>query len=227
MVIGYGTKHITALATSTAPMSFLAQHYLGKGYAVAVDLAGISALIAVLIAAHTANFRVLYVMGRERVLPEALGRLSRYKTPYVAVFVYAALSILITLVAGGIWGPFGAFGNLGFWASLGVMPIYLMVCIALWRYTRRNGTFSWFKYGVIPFVTLVFYIFPIITSLYPYPGMPLAAMPFMTLAWAGIGFLVIYRLGRQNPQALEVIGKTVFEDDTPDLAVPAGSEVSG
>ncbi len=223
LVIGYGVHHVGELASSTAPMSFLAQKFMGKGYAIAVDLAGISALIAVLIAAHTANFRVLYVMGREKVLPAAFGRLSRYKTPYIAVMVYGALSIIVTLAAGFAWGPFGAFGNLGFWASLGVMPIYLMVCIALWRYTRANGTFSWFKYGLIPFVTLIFYVFPIVTSLYPYPGMPLAAMPFLTIVWAIIGFMVIFTLGRRNPAALDIIGKTVFEEEDPQDASPVGT----
>lgn len=212
IVIGFGPSHIQDLVHNSAPISYLAAKYLGHGYQIAVDMAGISSIIAVLIAAHTANFRVLYAMGREGALPTALGKLSKYQTPKNAVVVYSLFSIVVTLVAGLGWGPMGAFGNLGFWASLGVMPVYLMVCIALFRYTRLHGEFSWFKYGVIPFVTLIFYIFPIVTSLYPFPGMPLAMMPWLTVLFAAIGMAIIITLGRRDPRRLEAIGKTVFED---------------
>jgi amino acid transporter len=214
IVIGYGASHIQEFIGSQSPIGDLATRYLGHNYSIAIDLAGISSLIAVLIAAHTANFRVLFAMGREGALPRSLAKLSKHHSPTNSVLAYSAFSIIVTLAAGLVWGPgvSGAYGNLGFWASLGVMPVYLMVCIALWRYTRRAGMFSWFKHGVIPFITLIFYIFPIITSLYPYPGMPLAIMPWLTLLFAAIGFGIIYTIGKRDPHRLDKIGKTVFED---------------
>lgn len=214
IVVGYGASHIQDFINSQSPISDLANRYLGHGYAIAIDLAGISALIAVIIAAHTANFRILFAMGREGALPTALAKLSKHHTPTNAVLVYSIFSIVVTLVAGLAWGSgvSGAFGNLGFWASLGVMPVYLMVCIALWRFARKSGRFSWFKHGLVPFITLIFYIFPIITSLYPYPGMPLAIMPWLTLLFAAIGFGIIYTIGRRDPHRLEKIGKTLFEE---------------
>jgi len=215
IIVGYGPSHIQDFVHSAAPLSDIANRYLGHGYQIAVDLAGVSALVAVLIAAHTANFRVLFAMGREGALPNALARLSKHHTPKNAIVVYSLFSIVVTLVAGLAWGPgvTGAFGYLGFWSSLGVMPVYLMVCIALWRFARMTGRFSWFKHGLVPFVTLIFYIFPIVTSLYPYPGMPLAAMPWLTLLFALIGFAIIYTMGRRNPHHLDKIGKTVFLED--------------
>lgn len=214
IIVGYGASHIQEFISSQSPISDLANRYLGHNYEIAIDLAGISSLIAVLIAAHTANFRVLFAMGREGALPKSLAKLSKHHTPTNSVITYSAFSIVVTLIAGLAWGPgvSGAYGNLGFWASLGVMPVYLMVCIALWRFTRQSGMFSWFKHGVIPFVTLIFYIFPIITSLYPYPGMPLAIMPWLTLLFAAVGFGIIYTMGRRDPHRLDKIGKTMFEE---------------
>ncbi|HTI13498.1 MAG TPA: APC family permease [Dictyobacter sp.] len=214
IVVGYGASHIQDFINSPSPISYLADRYLGHGYEIAIDLAGISSLIAVLIAAHTANFRVLYAMGREGALPTSLAKLSKHHTPTNAVIAYSTFSVVVTLITGLIWGPgvSGAYGNLGFWASLGVMPVYLMVCIALWRFARKSGRFSWFKHGVVPFITLIFYIFPIITSLYPYPGMPLAIMPWLTVLFAIIGFGIIFVMGRRDPHYLDKIGKTVFEE---------------
>jgi amino acid transporter len=215
IIVGYGPSHIQEFISSQAPLSDIANRYLGHGYAIAVDLAGVSALFAVLIAAHTANFRVLFAMAREGALPTSLAKLSKHHTPTNAILVYSLFSIVVTLVAGLAWGPgvTGAFGNLGFWSSLGVMPVYLMVCIALWRFARKSGTFSWFKHGLVPLITLIFYIFPIITSLYPYPGMPLAMMPWLTLLFAAIGFGIIYTMGRRDPHSLDKIGKMVFVED--------------
>ncbi len=71
-----------------------------------VDLAAISAIIAVLLAIHTANFRVIYALGRDGALPRALGRThAKYKTPHVAIIAYSIFALAIGLAAGVAWGP--------------------------------------------------------------------------------------------------------------------------
>ena len=69
IIVGYGAKNIDKLASASAPLHDLAVRYIGPWYGYLIDLAAISALIAVLLAIHTANFRIFYSLGRDGLLP--------------------------------------------------------------------------------------------------------------------------------------------------------------
>ena len=65
IVIGYGSEHMDLLANSSEPLQDLAVRYIGHMYGNLVDMAAFSAIIAVVLAIHTANFRVFYSLGRD------------------------------------------------------------------------------------------------------------------------------------------------------------------
>ena len=111
IIVGYGSAHVSQVASATAPLHDLAVRYIGGWYGNLVDLAAVSAIIAVLLAIHTANFRVIYALGRDGVLHRALGRTHpRHQTPHVAIIVYSVFTLVIGLAAGAGWGPLPAFG---------------------------------------------------------------------------------------------------------------------
>jgi amino acid transporter len=215
IVVGYGPSHIGALSSSSSPIIGLATRYIGHWYATLVSLAAISASIANLIAIHNANFRIFYAMGRERLIPRALGKTHpRHQTPHIAIVSYSILALGLGLLFGSLWGPVAAFGDVGYFSSLGIMPIYIMVCVALiafiWR--KRRAEFNWLAHGLCPILAIAIMVFGLYTSVHPLPAYPENFMPFFVIGWFLIGLGWMLYLRKKNPQKLALIGQVVFND---------------
>jgi amino acid transporter len=213
IIVGYGPGHVDALAKATAPLHDLAQRYLGHAYATVVDLAAVSAIIAVLLAIHTANFRIIYSLGRDRVLPAALGRThARHKTPHVAIIVYSVATLVIGLAAGAAWGPLAAFGDLGYLSSLGIMPIYIVTSVALpvfiWR--RYRAEFNPLLHGVAPVVSAVIFLVAIWLNIHPWPAGVLRSFPWILLGWVIVSVAWVAFLRRRRPEAITRLGEVLF-----------------
>jgi amino acid transporter len=227
VIVGYGPGHVAKLASASAPVTDLATRYIGHWYSIAVSLAAVSAQIAVLIAIHNANYRIFYALGRERLLPPALGRTHpRHQTPHVAIIAYSVIALALGLMFGLLWGPMAAFGDVGYFSSLGILPIYFLTNVALmfymWR--KRRSEFSWVFHGLFPLIAMVIVGFGIYTSLHPLPAYPENFMPFFVLGWILVGVLWMLYLRRRDPRKLRLIGQIVFLDVEPSAPVtaPAG-----
>jgi amino acid transporter len=226
VIVGYGPGHIGKLASASAPVTDLATRYIGHWYSIAVSLAAVSAQIAVLIAIHNANYRIFYALGRERLLHPALGRTHpRNQTPHVAIITYSVVALGLGLMFGLLWGPEAAFGDVGYFSSLGILPIYFLTNVALiaymWR--KRRSEFSWVFHGLFPLVAMVIIGFGIYTSLHPLPAYPENFMPFFVLGWILIGVIWMLYLRRRDPRKLRLIGQIVFLDVEP--SAPATAQV--
>ena len=185
VVVGYGAGHMDTLANATAPMHDLAVRYIGNWYSNLVDLAAISAIVAVLLAIHTANFRVLYALGRDGLLPKALGRTHPvHKTPHVAIIVYSIGTLIVGAVAGTAWGPMNAFGNIGYLSSLGMLPVFIVISVALPVFIRKQypGEFNVLLHGVSPALSVLIFIAAIYLSIVPWPAAPLNTFPWIVVA---------------------------------------------
>jgi len=100
--VGYGVREATAAwPQSAAGISALADHYasyLGNW----VLLAGALSALFCGLGAFNAGTRTLYVMGREGVLPRALGRTHpRHRTPHVAIATSLAVMVVVAAVVIG------------------------------------------------------------------------------------------------------------------------------
>jgi amino acid transporter len=70
--------------------------------------------------------RALFALGRDRLLPARLAAIHpRYKTPHVAIVVYAVLACLFAVT--------GSFRTLALIASGGALMLYLLACLAAVR----------------------------------------------------------------------------------------------
>jgi amino acid transporter len=228
VIVGYGPHHVGTLASASAPVTDLATRYIGHWYSIVVSLAAVSAQIAVLIAIHNANFRIFYALGRERMLLPALGRTHpRYRTPHVAIIAYSVVALALGLMFGLLWGPMAAFGDVGYFSSLGILPIYFLTNVALMTYMwrKRRSEFSWLFHGLFPLIAMVIIGFGIYTSLHPLPPYPENFMPFFVLGWIAVGILWMLYLRRRDPGKLRLIGQIVFLDVTP--AEPATAPSPG
>jgi amino acid transporter len=213
IIVGYGAHHIDALAKASAPLHDLAVRYIGAWYGDLVDLAAISALIAVILAIHTANFRVLYSLGRDGLLPRAVGRThNRHQTPHVAIVVYSVATLVVGLIAGAGWGPMKAFGNLGYLSSLGILPIFIATNVALPVFIRRRhpDEFSILFHAVFPALSSITFVAAIWLNIHPWPAAPLAVMPAIIVAIVVIAAVTATVLKRRGSERLDQLGRVLF-----------------
>lgn len=231
IVVGYGAKNVDKLAAASAPLHDLAVRYIGPWYGYLIDLAAISALIAVLLAIHTANFRIFYSLGRDGLLPTPLGRTHpKHGTPHVAIIAYSVVTLVIGLVAGFAWGPLSAFGNLGYLSSLGILPIFIATNVALpvFILKRHRSEFSVLVHVIMPTLSTLTFIAALYLNLVPLPAAPLSFMPILIVLiivgaaiWGSI-------LARRGSPVLERIGQVLFMEaearpEPQDLAGAASS----
>lgn len=223
VVVGFGPSHMDALASDPVPLDTLARRYLGDGYAAFVDIAALMANVAVLIAIHNANFRIFYAMGRENVLPGWLGKTHPiHMTPYRAIIGFSVFSAILTLGTGLLWGPQAAFGNNGFFSSMGVLPIFVVTNLLLvyFMWTKYRTEFSWWRHGLLPVLGAATFTAAFWYSVVPLPAAPLSYFPFIIAAWVAIGLLVMLYIRARDPRRLDVIGETMFidaEDASPEV----------
>ena len=81
--IGFGKEALAHNAWGGSPdaMGDLAQHYVGTWLSVLIDLAIIFDALSLGIAIMVTSSRLLFALGRDRLLPQWLGTTSRYNTP--------------------------------------------------------------------------------------------------------------------------------------------------
>ncbi|MDQ6861900.1 MAG: amino acid permease [Verrucomicrobiota bacterium] len=123
---------ITGLAANTtAPLAEAATHFLGNfGRALLVVGATISSFGYV--TSDILNTpRTLFAFGRDGVLPKWFAHVHpRFRSPDVAIIVYAALSLVLALSS--------SFEGLAVMANVAALLLYLMCCAASWELRRRD-----------------------------------------------------------------------------------------
>ena len=119
---------------------------------------------------------------------------------------------MLTLGTGLLWGPQAAFGNNGFFSSLGILPIFILVNVLLvkfmWQHYRAE--FSWWRHGLLPVLGALTFTAALWFSVVPLPAAPLSYFPAVIIAWVVIGLVLMAWIQRRNPRQLDTIGKTMF-----------------
>ncbi|HEY2207610.1 MAG TPA: APC family permease [Pseudonocardia sp.] len=231
--IGFGVRQAAAdWPASVAGLAAVAPNQVFA--AVVLGCAALASLFCAL-GVHMAVSRVLFAMGRERVLPAWLGRLHpRWNTPWRAIgldivvwLVLAAGSVLLTsrstqvALAGGLDNELtGGVFVFTFLAGLGtplVMFVYLLLGVAgtaQGRRSRRPG------FQVVAVLAGLVGALAVFGSLYysfapSAPGVPIptvvAMVPWVCLAVAVVGLLVAAWVRRTRPSAWADMG-AVFDE---------------
>lgn len=109
----------------------------------------LAAGIANTMVAQSSAARLLYSMGRDRVMPHVFGKLHpKYKTPYVGILILAAFSLVVALIV-----PPATLTRL---VNMGAMSSFIMLNASVFIYfiikKKRTGVKSIFKYIVLPFI---------------------------------------------------------------------------
>ena len=185
-VAGFG-GHASQLARTSAPLSVLALRRGLPALAFSSDIAMAIAAFSATIATMNSLGRVLYSMGRHKVLPAALGEIGAHGTPSVALHGLGALACgFVVLAARFRWPPLAIVDLFGVFTALGFIMIYLFALIAVpVLHRRRRQRVPWLaRAAFVLAAPLLVYVFG--ENFWGASGMALAA---------AYGFLVYLMLG--------------------------------
>jgi len=153
-----GTAGIEALAHRSSDdvgqLYFdLMTRYVGSWGTALLGVMVLTSLVAAVLATHNAATRYLFALGREGLLPRALGRLhERHRSPYRASTVQTAFNLLVVLVfaLAGLDPYIGLASTMIGFGTLGIVALQAMAAFAVVAFFARRGAGRRFSTGVAP-----------------------------------------------------------------------------
>lgn len=224
-MVGFGTNNVDKLVADLAPFNTLASTY-APWLELLVGLAGVSSIFAVTMNANNGVVRILFAMGREGMLPPALGKVhSVHRTPSNAIWLQAIVAVVFTFGMGLLAGPFNAYIYLGSILTLAIIPVYILTNVACMRYFNGPGRAerSIWTHVILPVLGILLLAIPIYGQVYPAPAAPLNTFPYLVLGLIAIMAIIAVVLGRRRPDLLERAGAVLATGSTDEEAADSVS----
>jgi amino acid transporter len=214
-IFGVGRQGIPGFVRQGNPLGYLAGQYWSPSAAWIIELVVVLAGLGFVIAAFNVAIRVLFAMGRERVLPGALARLSRRRTPVISIGCVAAFALVLGLPLTYRYGGTRAFGYIAGAAGLSVVLIYLAVNIAVIRAFRAEfrAEFGLWRHLIVPATATVLFLFPLWGILHPRARQPTDLLHFTALGWLAAGIVVAAVVRIRHPSSFETLGRVFVPPD--------------
>jgi len=216
MAVRNGPGHIVAVAGQQGPGLLFG--LAGNGFlAQAAPWLFVTSLFAAALAFHNCVWRYAFALGRENVLPAALGRTGRNSVPRAASAaqsVTGLIAIAVTALA-GISPMNGLFFGLGTTGGFGILLLLAVTAVAVIAFFARDprGETAWRRLAapalaaVLLAVIVVLAILHYGTLLGVAPGSPAAwALPASYAAVAAAGIVWGLVLRSRRPRVYQVIG---------------------
>lgn len=235
-VVGWGSDAMDKYAGDTSnssPWITLAHNYAGSWLADLFSAVVGAGLLAGTIAGVNASARMLFAMGRERVLPAALGVANaRTRTPVFAALVAVVVGGLGGVISGLIFSPSQVWGFFGSIIGLGAVLVYIMVSLGVAPFFRREHPrdFSIGRHVVVLVVAIAILLVPLLIKnglIWPLPAWPYNLVPYLTLAWLAVGCIIVGFLQLRRPEQLERAGRIRFDDEPEDEQPADGVPATG
>jgi amino acid transporter len=204
-----GRHGLGGFIAQPSPLGYLTSRYWSPSALWTIQLAIFLAGLSFVIATVNAASRVVFAMGRERVLPGSLARLSRHQTPGLAIGCLAVLTLALGLPLTYAYGGTRTFGYLASAGGLPVVLVYLTVNIAVIRAFRTEfrDQFRLWRHLLIPAAAVVVFLFPLWGIIRPTAYTLVNLLPFTALGWLGLGAIAAVILRARRPDSLETLGR--------------------
>ncbi|MGH2498357.1 MAG: APC family permease [Ktedonobacteraceae bacterium] len=217
LTAGYGLVHAanyTKFLADPNPIVTLAHTYTPWLEQI-IDLAAITGLFSCFLAIHNTTIRIIFSMGRDRVLPGVFGRVhARWFSPYTAIFAQTIFTLAVGLSVGAWLGP-GATGAYGFTGSIGTVAIvivYMLCDIALIRYFFSLPERNWFFHIVVPILGIAALAYPLWSVAQPGQAYPYNLVPYIAVGWIVLGAIVYFYFRARAPEKLTKLGAFLAEE---------------
>ncbi|MGN6188187.1 MAG: APC family permease [Conexibacter sp.] len=141
-----------------------------------------------------AGMRVIYSLGRVRLLPPAFARTHpTHKTPSAAIVLFAAVVLPAAFIGSALAGPLTLFGYYGFMTAIAFLVVYALTNVALARFVKRHEphTFSIPRHVVLPLVAMIGVLYPLYRTVHPLPAAPYPLLTAIVAGWAGVGVALL------------------------------------
>jgi amino acid transporter len=223
--VGYGLPNIGKLPGDPAPWDTLGLHYWGSGPTILVDIASVVALVAGALACQNGAARMVYALGRDGLLPKALGRtLPRFGTPVPALTFLLGGSLALGFGFGFGFQPLPAFSLLSLVVTLCALGVYAIAQVALVRYFLRAGSFNPFWHGVVPVLAVAAIVYLFLKNISPQPPYPSNLAVWIAVGWAALGLAVVAIVAIVRPDRLAAAAAIIGDADSPAEAGLLGSD---
>ncbi|RJQ87858.1 APC family permease [Amycolatopsis panacis] len=232
-LIGFGSKAEGEAASATSNYFFLlADRYTGHFIHVLMDILVVSSFFACSFAFHNNAARYLFSLGRDKILPSALGKTHRaHKSPYVAIGVQGAVAaITIGLFAFGGADPLLQLGTwLPIFCTLAVIVVQFLVSLAVIGYfgkVGRRSTADHLRTLVAPAIgalaqgVVVFLLWQNISFLAGSDSLVVSLIPLYVGLIVAIGVGYSFWLRKYRRDRYERIGMLREEEDEGDEVAP-------
>ncbi len=204
-----------------------AANFIGGWVAVLMSILILTGSFACGMAFHNTAARYFYSLGRERLLPTALGKTHpKHRSPHIASFTQSAIAAIIIVVYAlkeGYSDPNGQayLGVYGLFAVMGVVIILAaqaLVSLAIIMYfrTHHREEHHWWKTLIAPLIALVTQVYVIYLCLsnmaFLGSGYRLADwIVWIDLVVVAVGIAGAFYIKSSDPKKFEQIGRLVFE----------------
>jgi amino acid transporter len=214
-MFGVGRAGIPGFVRQGNPLGYLTGRYWSPSAVWVIDFVVVLAGLGFVIATFNVAIRVLFAMGREQVLPGALTRLSRRRTPVIAIACVAAFALILGLPLTWRYGGVRTFGYIAGAGGLAVVLVYLAVNIAVIRAFRTEfrDEFRVWRHLIVPAAAAVLFLFPLWGILHPRARQLADLLHFTALGWLGLGVIVAVILRARRPSAFETLGRVFMPAD--------------
>jgi amino acid transporter len=228
---GYATlKDVIAQAQGNAAQFYLgpAQQYIGLGVDQALSILIITGSFACGMAFHNTACRYFYSLGREKVLPAALGRTHpRWKSPHIASItqsVIAAAIVILFAIFAGVHNPtqqayVDLYGLMAIMGVIVILAVQALVSVAILRYflQHHGSEVHWWSTILAPIISFIgqaFVLYLLFTNIdFVSGGLGFARWlgPIdLVIIAAGIG--LAFYLKSSQPEKYQTLGRLIHEN---------------
>lgn len=221
LIVGSGAAglvaHLRGMQNPTRFLFELADQYVGRWLSATMSVLFVTSVFAGLLAFHNAAARYFYVLGRDGLLPSALGRThARHLSPHVGSVLQTAIALVVVgayaaLGANPLLSLFACVTNVG---TLGVIALMALSSVAVLVFFSRRGapTGGFLRTRLAPalaaaalFVVLALAVvhFDVLTGS---KGVLRVLLPSIILAAGGVGALGAWRLRKSEPERYRRLG---------------------
>ena len=184
------------------PPFYAARHYLGNGGVLLLLLALLALIFSSLIGNILALSRLLYAMARDGVIPGRLARISSKGTPSAAIFLIAALSLIIPFLGRT------AVGWIVDVTTMGATIIYGVVSVSTIRIARREGDSREVRTGLAGTILMILFLLYLLLPNLLFEQTMESESYLLFAVWAILGFLFFRNVLRRD--AARHFGRSVI-----------------